>query len=150
MICIKTVKKFCCEDILTIENYEKAVNDKTQMWHCHHKLELESTGGVCDASKQDLIDWNLYWHRPADELIFLKADEHKVLHTKGKTAWNKGKKCAPCSEETKRKISEAMKGKEHEPHSEEWRRKVSEAKKGKSNGLEGKHWKLVDGKRVYY
>lgn len=37
----KRFKKYCCEDISLIENYEKAVNDKTQTWCCHHKLEIE-------------------------------------------------------------------------------------------------------------
>ena len=44
------------------------------------------------------------------------------------------------SEEWKRKLSESQKGKKL---SEEAKRKLSEAKKGK-------HWKLVDGKRVWY
>ena len=35
-------------------------------------------------------------------------------------AWNKG---IPCSEETKKKISETLKGR---PHSEEWKRKINE------------------------
>lgn len=49
------------------------------------------------------------------------------------------------SEETKRKISEAKKN-----MTEESRKKISEAKKGENNPMYGKHWKLVDGKRVWY
>lgn len=60
---------------------------------------------------------------------------------KGQAPWNKGK-CH--SEETRRKISDANKGKHR---SEESRMRYSEAKKGK---YKGKHWKLVDGKRVWY
>lgn len=56
---------------------------------------------------------------------------------KGKTPWNKGKHP---SEETRKKLSEVHKGKHH---SEEAKSKMSELKKGK-------HWKLVDGKRVWY
>lgn len=52
----------------------------------------------------------------------------------------KRKMSKPRSEETKKKISETLKGKHH---SEEARKKMSEARKGK-------HWKLVDGKRVWY
>lgn len=63
---------------------------------------------------------------------------------KGRTAPNKGK---PRSEETKRKISESKKGKPHPhkgvSHSEEAKKKLSDARKGK-------HWKLVNGKRIYY
>ena len=58
-----------------------------------------------------------------------------------KSRANKGKKR---SEETRRKMSEAHKGK---PKSEEQKKKLSEAHKCK---YKGKHWKLVDGKRVYY
>lgn len=48
------------------------------------------------------------------------------------------------TEGTKRKMSEAHKG---YSFSEETKRKKSEAMKGKHKG---KHWKLVDGKRVWY
>lgn len=71
MIC-KGMERYCCEDISKIENYEEAVADTTQMWHCHHRLELVKTGAVVDSTK------------------------------------------------------------------------------GKSSSLKGKHWKLVDGKRVWY
>ena len=73
---------------------------------------------------------------------------------KGQIAWNKGQKL---SEEHKKKVSEANKGKHR---SEEYKKKVSEAHKGKqcseetkkkiSEANKGKHWKLVDGKRVWY
>jgi group I intron endonuclease len=70
---------------------------------------------------------------------------------------NKGKHGHTCSEEHKRKISEAQKGR---TLSEETRRKLSKALKGRSFSEETrkklseakkeKHWKLVDGKRVWY
>ena len=72
---IKAVKKYCCEDISLIENYEKAINDTTQTWDCHHRLEIE-----LDKSVQELIDLGLYYDRPAKELIFLTHSEHAVLH----------------------------------------------------------------------
>ena len=66
----------------------------------------------------------------------------------GQTPWNKGKHC---SEETKRKLSEANTGRHH---TEETKRKMCESNKGKNKGRpsprKGKHWKLVDGKRVWY
>lgn len=76
---------------------------------------------------------------------------------KGKATWNgkhhseeskkkmseshKGKKL---SEEHRKKLSEVGKGKHH---SEETKMKISEAKKGQHKGM---HWKLVNGKRVWF
>lgn len=39
MICLdyRHAKLWCCEDISKIENYDKAIADKTQTWVCHHK-----------------------------------------------------------------------------------------------------------------
>lgn len=155
MICLKSVKAFC-KDYTKIENYEKAVADTTQVWDCHHRLQLVKTGAVVDATQQDLIDWGIYYNRPADELIFLTRKEHDSLHQN-----NKGKHP---SEETRRKQAESHKGKHH---SEETKQKMSEDRKGDKNGFygkkhseetrrrlaeanKGKHWKLVNGKRVYY
>ena len=56
---------------------------------------------------------------------------------KGKSSWNKG---ISMDNETKIKISASLKGKHP---TEETRRKQSEA-------MKGKHWKLIDGKRVYF
>ena len=80
-----------CRNYENIENFDKAVNDTTQIWECHHRLELEKTGGVCDVTKQDLIDWGIYYDRPADELIFLTKAEHRKLHHTGKEVSNRGK-----------------------------------------------------------
>ncbi len=82
---------------------------------------------------------------------------------KGRPAWNKGKHL---SEEQKKHLSEINTGSNnpnygrHYKHSEETRQKISEANKGKpksdewrrkmSESYKGKHWKLVDGKRVWY
>lgn len=79
------------------------------------------------------------------------SEEQKRNHSevmKGRTPWNKGKpawnrgKSTP--EEIKKKISEANKGRHI---SKEARKKMSEAKKGK---YKGKHWKLINGKRVWF
>ena len=74
------VYAYCCEDPSLIENYQLAKADNFKGWHCHHKMELVVTGAVVNASAKDLQDWNLYYNRPADELIFLKASEHRHLH----------------------------------------------------------------------
>ena len=63
---------------------------------------------------------------------------------KGKISNRKGCKL---SEETRRKMSESHKG--IRP-SEETRWKRRESLKGHSTSLKGKHWKVVDGKRVWY
>ena len=124
MINEKKARIFCKEDISKIKNYDKAIADTTQVWHCHHMTE---TWWNC--SKQELIDNECYYNRNACELIFLTPSEHHKLHNKGKHL----------SDETRRKLSEANKGKHH---TEEWRRKSGESHKGKT-------WKLIDGKRVW-
>ena len=73
-------KKFCCEDISLIENYEKAINDKSQSWHCHHRAEILPCGKYLAI---DLMNFKLYWHRPASELIFLSPSEHHRIHSTG-------------------------------------------------------------------
>lgn len=72
---IARIKAYCCEDISQIENYEKAVNDKTQMWVCHHRNEI-----TMKARRSTLKRLNLYYNRPASELIFLTNSEHSALH----------------------------------------------------------------------
>ena len=69
----------------------------------------------------------------------------------------KGRKYGPMPEETKMKISKANKGRKF---SEEIKKTMSEAQKGKrhseeakkkiSEAFKDKHWKLVNGKRVWY
>lgn len=63
-----------------IENYYEAQKDDFNGWEIHHRMELRSTGAVVDSSKQELINWGLYYNRPANELIFLKKEEHIKLH----------------------------------------------------------------------
>ena len=101
-------KSFCREDLSLIENYDNAIADTTQTWHCHHRRETIF-------SKSDLIEIGEYYNRPACELIFLTPNEHIRLHkigennpNFGKPAWNNGKHL---SAETRKKISEARKGK---------------------------------------
>lgn len=139
MIKENNVKKFCCEDFSKIENYAEAIADTTQTWDCHHRLELIATGGVCDVTKQDLIDWNLYYDRPAEELIFLTKKEHLSLHKRN----NKNTKCKHHSEEAKKKMSESAKGRHW---TEEQKKMLSEV----TRHWKVRHWKLVDGVRVWY
>lgn len=126
MININNLKRFCCEPLSNIENYDKAINS-SEIWDCHHRMETHRRNGkerVTRLSRQDLKNWNIYYNRPADELVFLPHKEHTTLH-------NTGRKY---SEETKRKISEANKGR---AFSEEHKRKLLEANKGTHKGM---HW----------
>ena len=136
MISEKRAIKYCKEDISLIENYDKAVSDTTQMWHCHHRRETIY-------SVKELIDIGEYYNRPACELIFLTPFDHRRLHKHGKHL----------SEETRKKMSAARKGKNHsvearkkmsaahkgKHHSEETRKKIAEALKGENHPLFGKH-----------
>lgn len=81
------VKRFCCEDISLIENYNEAINDDSQVWSCHHRLETHYSDGrrrsdEKDLLIQDLISLGLYYNRPAKELIFLTNSEHAKVHQK--------------------------------------------------------------------
>ena len=121
MINEKNVKKFCCEDLSLIENYELAVNDTTQTWHCHHRGEVLPCGRF---SVSDLKKFELYFNRPAAELIFLTPTAHRQLHNKGvPKLYLKG---VPKSEEHKKAISEALKG---VPLSEEHKKAIGKAHK---------------------
>ena len=144
-------KRYCCEDVSRIENYDKAIVDTTQIWDCHHRLETCNSDGKrrpVDLTREELIALDMYYHRPASELIFLTCKEHRRLHLKDK-------KRGPMSEETKRKqsevhkgktmseesrkrMSESRKGRKRLPHSEETKRKISEAHKGQKAWNKGK------------
>ena len=129
-----------CKDYENIENYENALADNFKGWEVHHRLETWNSDGerrLVDITKKELIALNMYYGRPAEELIFLRKGEHNRLHHKGK----------PKSEETKKKMSEAKKGKYTgenssmygKTHSEEARKKIGEAQKGKPKSEEHKN-----------
>lgn len=98
------MKAYCSEPLENIENYDKAIADKEHMWHCHHRLEVQ---GQFRNSKELLERCGMYWDRPANELIFLRMDEHRRLHAVG----NKYGTVKKLSDETKRKIAEKRMGK---------------------------------------
>ena len=124
-----------CKDYENIENYEKAKADDFKNWEVHHRLETHNSDGerrLVDITADELKALNMYYHRPASELIFLTIYEHSRLHMKGKHL----------SEETKKKIGEASKGNKYAlgyKHSEEAKNKIAEAMKGEKNPFYGKH-----------
>ena len=71
----KNCKCFCIEDLSLIENYDKAINDSTQIWDCHHRLEID-----LNLSREQMKERGLYYDRPANELIFLTHEDHQRMH----------------------------------------------------------------------
>lgn len=126
---------YCKDDISKIENYEKAVNDNTQMYEIHHRNELTLDGKFAH-TKEDLIRMNMYYDRPCNELIFLTKAEHTSLHMKVR----------PHSSIESKNRSKASSGNKNpfygKTHSIEFR-------KNHSKLLKGKTWKVINGKRVW-
>lgn len=92
MIKENNAKKYCCEDISLIENYNKAITDKEKMWDIHHRRECDDEGRTLFTHKQ-LKEMNLYFNRPADELIFVTRSMHWKLHREiHEKCWNIGGK----------------------------------------------------------
>ena len=117
-------KRYCRDDISLIKNYDKALADETEVWFVHHRNGEPFTG----FKRADLIKMNMYYKRPASELMFVNNDMHDEIHGNSKN-WgtaNKGKKA---SAETKKKMSDARKGKEL---SAETKSKMSAARLGKA------------------
>ena len=148
---IKILEKYC-KNYKNIENYEEALTSPLR-YDLHHRREISE-----NKSRKQLIAENLYYGRPPEELIFLEHGEHIRLHNansseetrqkisealKGDKNPSFGK---PKSVETKRKMSIANKGK---PKSVETKRKMSKAKKGKPGACLGRHWHLENDRRIY-
>ena len=142
MISIVKAKQYCREDIAKIKNYNLAIADNTQVWHCHHINELTFT-------HKELIKMKMYYNRPASELIFLTKSDHYKLHRtlcvsaeiRGINI-SKSQKGRKHSKETKRKMSKSHKGKKL---SKEHKRKIgiasSKALKGKPRSEFGTKFK---------
>ena len=133
MICESTVKKYCCDNISKILHYENAIADKKETWDCHHKLETHTSEGFLRSvplTKEELKALEVYYNRPAEELIFLKQDVHKYIHQAGK----------PMSEDLRKKISIANRNNVSTRCNAEMRRKLSEIAKARNTKyFLGKH-----------
>lgn len=135
MLRVENAIAYCCEDISLIENYDKAIADVTQTWHCHHRLEIQ---GDITLTVKELKLRRLYYNRPASELIFLTSKEHVRLHRLGKKLpketclkFSKYHTGLKYTEEMKRKLNESRKGKpgpmKGRKHSEETKLKMAKA-----------------------
>lgn len=145
----KKTAKYLTDEIAELISKEWICKDLYQSEETKKKISESSKGRKhTDKTKKKISETEK--GKPKSEETKRKMSEVQKGHsvsseTKLKIgAKHKGK---VLSEETKRKLSEANKGKPH-PHkgvkrSDETKRKLSEARKGK-------HWKLVDGKRVWY
>lgn len=75
---------FCIpEEWEQIENYELAKKDNFNGWCIHHRLETHNSDGekrLVNISVAELIALDMYYNRPASELIFLTNSEHAKLH----------------------------------------------------------------------
>lgn len=93
-------------------------------------------------------------HTP--EAIQKNAESHKgqIPWNKGKkgsqVAWNKGLKTGPMSEDVKQKMSESHKGKQWSDKEKSLAKRNQTLKDIDFHSNKGKHWKLIDGKRVYF
>lgn len=163
----KSTSDYCRDDVFMIENYQEAI-ESDEMYECHHRLEShDSNGNIRPVFllKKELVALDMYYNRPADELIFLKQKEHRSLHSKntskfsnktnfinggkktrfkeGNNPWNKGGKL---STEEKEKISNTVRKTCSDP---EWKKAHSEKiknsikfKEAMKNRIipKGRHW----------
>lgn len=142
MIATDKYRHFCCEPLENVENYEVAVN-AVEIYICHHRLGTEFTADELKAK-------DMYFNRPASELIFVSRAEHTSLHHSGKTV----------SDEQKAKQSAKMKNKpswcagqklseSHKEHLRKPKKRSAEVIAANKERCKGKTWKLIDGKRVW-
>jgi hypothetical protein len=75
--------RLCKDNITEIENFYEAISDRSEIYDCHHRLEThDKSGNLRDIliSREELISQDLYYNRPASELVLIKKSEHSSLH----------------------------------------------------------------------
>ena len=71
------------KNVEKIENYFLALKDDFREWTVHHRLETHNSDGVLreiEITPAELKALDMYYNRPADELIFLKRGQHRSIH----------------------------------------------------------------------
>lgn len=131
-------KEWTCKGVHQSEETRRKISESHKGKEGYWKGKARS-----EETKRKVSEGNKGKHLSEEHKRKLSEALKGNTNVKGRPSAFKGKHH---SEEAKRKLSEANKGKKP---SEETRKKMSEAKKGNTNA-KGKHWKLVDGKRVYY
>lgn len=75
---------FCIpEEWEQIENYELAKKDNFNGWCIHHRLETHNSDGekrLVNLTRAELKTLDMYYNRPASELVFLTNSDHMKLH----------------------------------------------------------------------
>lgn len=169
------IKKYCIYRITNLINGKtyigqhqyKDLND-SYIGSGKHLRAAQAKYGI-ENFKKEILVFNISKKEHIDllEKTFIAAEREKVgaENCYNITDGGEGVLGRPTSEETKQKIGAANKGKvrtaamraywstvhKGKKHSEETKKKISEKLKGRPNlCFKGKHWKLVDGKRVWY
>lgn len=146
------LKHLFCFNLEAIENFEKAKADNFKNWVIHHRLETHNSDGELRSTfltKEELIELDMYYHRPAEELIFMTRGQHQKLHHTNKTVSN----------ETREKLSKALKCNKNSKGFSTPRQSIPEyntqeynsaIQKGKHHNMTKKHWRKENGKKVWY
>lgn len=142
MSSLRQLHKYCCENLDLIENF-KVASVNLRVWDCHHRLEDKGY------SRQQLIDAGIYWHRPANELILLRHNDHAQHHNKGKNNPNFGK---TFTAEHKKRLSISHTGERNQnfgkPHSAEWNKKIGDSQRGEKGFWFGKKRSKADCQKI--
>lgn len=93
---IKNARRYCREDYTKIRGFDEAVNS-TDKYDIHHLNELTFT-------RDELIKMNMYYHRPASEIVWLSHSDHRKWHDR----WNGNPMYGRIhSEEARKKMKES-------------------------------------------
>ena len=93
------------EQVEQIENYEEAIKSD-EMWECHHRLETHTSDGerrLVELTDNELKALDMYFNRPANELILLTRAEHAKIHNRENNCYKKGSKRIIYRKEKKKK-----------------------------------------------